>query len=69
MIELSHTVADPRAMMVHPNYAFSADRTMVNSSLLHHIAFKTVTSFVEGLDLEVIHHTLLFVFASLLFIL
>ena len=69
MIELSHAVPNPRAVMVHTDYASSAHRTMVNSSFLHNITLKTVWSFVQGLDLLKADLTFLLILSPLFFLL
>jgi hypothetical protein len=42
MIEFSHTVSHPWAVMVHTQDAFFADRTMMHTLLFDNVAFETV---------------------------
>ena len=69
MVELSHTVSHPRTVMVHPNYAPSANWTVVDSSFFYNIALKAVWRFVQWLDLLVADNSFFLILSPLLFLL
>ena len=46
MIVLADTIAHPRAVVIHPHDAPSANRTMMHSLFLDHVALKAIANFV-----------------------
>ena len=51
MVQFSYTVANPRAMVIHPLDTFFTDRAVMNSLLFYYITFEAVTKFIEKLYL------------------
>ena len=66
MVKLSNTVADPGAVVVHPDDALATDGTMVNPAFLNHVALETVTGLVEALDFIIVDDSLFLILSSLL---
>lgn len=51
VVQLSHTVSYPGAVMVHPQDAFTTDPAVVHSGLLHQVAFETIAQTIQRSDL------------------
>lgn len=47
MIKLANTVANPWAMMIHPDDAPLADGAMMHSLLFNYITLEAVTHFIQ----------------------
>jgi hypothetical protein len=51
VIVLTYTIANPWAMMVHPNDTLLANRAMMYSLFFDNIAFEAITLSIQGLNL------------------